>query len=162
LPKLCISDGCENKITAKNYCHKHYMRLRRNGHVEPTRIDNAERVKDGLRLCTCCREYKPEDEFGKGKIKIYCKDCKKLKSIAEKYKLAPDEYKELIDAGCEICGSYKKLVVDHNHACCPGGATCGDCVRSVLCIKCNVWLGVYENKEWTDKADEYLRRHNDR
>lgn len=55
---------------------------------------------------------------------------------------------------CAICGTdltvhaldHKKRLrpihaVDHDHACCPGGRSCGQCVRGILCRKCNVAIG---------------------
>jgi hypothetical protein len=31
--------------------------------------------------------------------------------------------------------------VDHDHSCCPGKITCGNCVRGVLCAPCNLMIG---------------------
>lgn len=43
-------------------------------------------------------------------------------------------------AECEICGSPNDLALDHDHACCAGNYSCGDCLRGVLCRSCNVSL----------------------
>ncbi len=46
---------------------------------------------------------------------------------------------------CAICKrkpSNKPLSIDHNHACCPGGKTCGKCIRGLLCRRCNTVLGL--------------------
>jgi hypothetical protein len=36
------------------------------------------------------------------------------------------------------------MVVDHDHACCPGIKSCGKCVRGLLCVACNILVGHYE------------------
>jgi hypothetical protein len=45
---------------------------------------------------------------------------------------------------CAICGTTKHLCVDHDHACCPGARSCGKCVRDVLCVSCNTFIGKIE------------------
>lgn len=37
------------------------------------------------------------------------------------------------------------LHVDHAHACCPGEASCGRCVRGLLCTACNNGLGLFRD-----------------
>lgn len=59
-----------------------------------------------------------------------------------------DRFQALIDSqdgGCAICGTtgdWSTLVVDHDHACCPGQFSCGACIRGALCKKCNTMLGL--------------------
>ncbi|WP_443095051.1 endonuclease VII domain-containing protein [Rothia koreensis] len=84
-------------------------------------------------------------------------------NLTTKYKMTLSDYNKMLDAqggGCAICGQKpseaRRLSVDHDHACCPSEKTCGACVRGLLCVTCNVWLGFYENKKWTAKADKYL------
>lgn len=48
--------------------------------------------------------------------------------------------------GCAGCGiSDGTWHVDHDHSCCPGKYTCGDCIRGVLCKACNQGLGLFKD-----------------
>lgn len=80
-----------------------------------------------------------------------------LKSM---YKMTPEEYVEMLDSQggrCAICGTtdsgYKlnTFAVDHDHACCPGKYTCGQCIRGLLCRNCNNGLGMFQDSQ------DYLR-----
>lgn len=65
------------------------------------------------------------------------------------YNLAADQY-EAIRAfqgqHCCICGRATgrgkiALSIDHDHACCDGPASCGFCIRGLICRPCNSYLG---------------------
>jgi hypothetical protein len=62
---------------------------------------------------------------------------------------------------CAICGTtdpggrWDQWHIDHDHTCCPGVRSCGECIRGVLCSGCNRKLGYletwyHENKEAVD------------
>lgn len=53
--------------------------------------------------------------------------------IKRRYGLDLDTYQRLIDEGCAVCGSKKRLHIDHCHK---SGIT-----RGVLCSACNVSIG---------------------
>lgn len=67
--------------------------------------------------------------------------------IHKKYGMTKLMFEALMDAQggtCAICKnppSRNYLSVDHDHACCPGRSSCGDCVRGLLCAACNAVLG---------------------
>ena len=46
---------------------------------------------------------------------------------------------------CAVCLRETKLVIDHDHECCPPSSgfvrTCGRCIRGLLCYRCNGMLG---------------------
>lgn len=70
---------------------------------------------------------------------------------------------------CKICGATapsqgvkmnKHWLVDHDHSCCPGTRSCGKCVRGLLCSKCNVALGGFnDDPDLLEKAAQYIRLH---
>lgn len=49
------------------------------------------------------------------------------------------------------------MSIDHDHACCPGDTTCGNCIRGLLCRDCNLMIGhAKDNLDTLKKAVEYL------
>lgn len=66
------------------------------------------------------------------------------------YGLSLSDYENLLVAQnyvCAICGTddpgqgKSNFCVDHDHACCAGTRSCGDCIRGLLCTYCNHGLG---------------------
>ncbi|MGK5677489.1 endonuclease domain-containing protein [Actinoplanes sp. URMC 104] len=72
------------------------------------------------------------------------------KVALQRHHLDPETFREMVVAqggACAICGyvaADRPLLIDHDHACCPGKHSCGRCVRSLLCAGCNGFLGVLE------------------
>lgn len=92
------------------------------------------------------------------------------KKNLKKYNLTPEQYVELAEAQnycCAICGTpetrerdgkVSALAVDHDHECCPGASSCGECIRGLLCFRCNVGIGYfYDNPTIMEKAAQYIR-----
>lgn len=84
------------------------------------------------------------------------------------YNVTPERYQEMLEAQggrCYICGrlphgkspSCDRLHIDHDHQCCPGNRSCGECVRGLLCHTCNHGLGNFsDNVVWLEEAIVYL------
>lgn len=82
-----------------------------------------------------------------------------------KYGISKEEYDRILEAqdGCAICkrrsDTNKLLAVDHDHTCCPGKRSCGNCIRGLLCSSCNTGLGFFrDNLDLLIRAIEYLER----
>lgn len=63
---------------------------------------------------------------------------------------------------CPIClvpfDENNRPHVDHNHKCCSGKNTCGECVRGLLCHFCNKGLGHFrDNTDYLIRAVAYLK-----
>lgn len=82
--------------------------------------------------------------------------------LEKAYKISLAEYNRLFNKQkgcCAICEKHQselknRLAVDHNHK--------TGKIRKLLCAKCNIWMGLLENKnfiEFTKKAKRYLEKH---
>jgi hypothetical protein len=129
------------------------------------------------RICIKCKEHKLVELFRGNRNQ--CKPCEsKLQSA--RYNAKPEyekEYhstirrfkrhnttKEWFDDksqnGCEACGGFVNLVIDHDHACCAGSRSCGKCIRGVLCGNCNTAEGLLNSDiERAEKLIAYMKRH---
>jgi len=114
--------------------------------------------------CYSCGELKVTSEFCKNSSKKdslsdECRNCRSIYSkkyrlsnpfydrnrhLKNQYGISKDEFdkrKSEQSNVCLICGDRKKLVIDHDHSCCPGKFTCGKCIRGLLCESCNKGIG---------------------
>jgi hypothetical protein len=114
--------------------------------------------------CRRCERYLDKSQFW-GDKETYCKECKKfvgINSNLKNKKLDIEKYSEIEKSQngvCKICGGTdkKRLSVDHDHSCCSGSKTCGNCTRGLLCSRCNKTLGmVQDNPELLQKMINYL------
>jgi hypothetical protein len=81
---------------------------------------------------------------------ILCSDqCRDIRIKCKTYKMTPEEVQGLADY-CEICGSTKRLAVDHDHK--------TGKVRGRLCGKCNMALGLLnDNLDLLRESIKYLQ-----
>lgn len=131
-----------------------------------------------MKTCIKCNLDKPLVDFTlrRGKPGTICKVC-----TSEDYKLRyPKErerertvlkhglnilayYDILAQQGwrCAICGEVQdketSFFIDHDHTHCPGQFSCGNCIRGLLCRKCNTGLGMFrDNPDFLQSAINYL------
>ena len=83
------------------------------------------------------------------------------------YRITPEQFDALLAAQGGKCaipacgatepGGHGTWHVDHDHACCSGKKSCGNCVRGLLCSRCNPMLGMArDDAEILRSAVDYL------
>lgn len=128
-----------------------------------------------MKVCTKCKVEKLYTDYHKGRgvggTHGWCKECQKSYNASRdkasrkdanlwsNYRLRPEDIVGMLVAQngeCPICSTdiRDNYVVDHDHTCCPGPKSCGDCVRGLLCNYCNTRLGWYESNK--KQVETYL------
>lgn len=146
-------------------------------------------INDEGKECSQCGEFKRFSEFysarrstPRGRHSSLCRPCQQeaisrweqrfpdRKALSDwisyltKYGLTPQRWEALMDeqnGRCPICQSdiTERGVVDHDHACCAGGRSCGSCVRGLLCVRCNWGLGHFDDDPGSmRRAADYIDR----
>lgn len=127
--------------------------------------------------CKECRKAYAKVYHKKNKDRINAKDKRYREENRDRvldsrlrhlYNISLEQYNKMLeeqDYVCAICKRHnitgKALSVDHNHKCCPGKRSCGDCVRALLCFKCNTTLGQFEDDEgYLQETLNYIKKYN--
>lgn len=174
----CLFAGCRynDAPDGEGYCYHHWRQLQNGQTLAPLawKSNRGRAVLDrdelGNKLCTACREWKPTTDFSKASasrdgLNYLCRRCQASNRMKAKYGIDLDHYEALLDSQGGRCGlcrrpapdGQKRLAVDHNHKCCPGEASCGKCIRGLLCPTCNQGLGLFqENGAIIMRAARYV------
>lgn len=143
---------------------------------DPKRKFPRKLNESGQIHCRNCGDYFDESEMvssknGKYKGLSYCNSCSPLlyrTRLVEKYGITMEQYHQMLeDQGyaCKICKLEEKtnrvrLSIDHDHSCCPGGNSCGKCVRGLLCTNCNMSIGnAQDSIEILQNMIDYLKSY---
>ncbi|MFE9651321.1 endonuclease domain-containing protein [Streptomyces sp. NPDC006365] len=87
-----------------------------------------------------------------GAPRPYCKPCNAERVRLDNCRVTKD-FIDLLRGfqqdRCAVCGTAdsgrRDMEIDHDHACCSGVRSCGECARGLICNNCNFHaLGWYE------------------
>lgn len=181
--KTCENIDCNNKASAKGYCDKHYRRFKKYGssnivhkHIKKTCLDD-ECQEYAIVKGYCDKHYRRFKKTGTSKLiqktnvcKIAgCQNKHLAKSLCYTHywmnakKVNMDNKAITLiqnhNGFCDICGTDKSgysgrnMCIDHDHK--------TGIVRGILCQKCNVGLGNFQdNPNLLLSAVKYLQNKN--
>jgi recombination endonuclease VII len=86
----------------------------------------------------------------RGKTRDYWERWRKKRWWSLKYGITKKDYARLAEFQgnrCAICKCTReefgrRWQIDHDHKCCPGDRWCGKCIRGLLCMRCNMAIGL--------------------
>lgn len=132
-------------------CAAHSGRKMR-GHGE-----DAQKVSK-FAFATCCIYGCEEPYSAKGA-------CTNHRSTLGRYHLTVLQLDLILrTTDCESCGAAfsnsKDRHIDHDHACCSGTGSCGECIRGIICGRCNTGIGQFrDSPSVLIAAAAYLQRY---
>ncbi len=161
----CLFTGCRynDAPDGEGYCYHHWRQLQNGQTLAPLawKSNRGRAVLDrdiaGNKLCNGCREWKPEADFSvasaaRDGLNYLCRRCQASNRMKAKYGIDLDHYEDVLASqggSCAICPrtltAGRRLAIDHDHGCCPGEASCGNCIRGLLCPNCNRALGLFQD-----------------
>lgn len=130
-------------------------------------LENKDRINEVTRQW----DLENKDKVSERSKRYYLKKRDRIDIAAQrreyKYKMSSEQYQRLLEEqnhACAICGKVnangRDLYVDHDHSCCFGNKSCGECIRGLLCHKCNAAIGLFnDSAESLNKAAEYIKKH---
>src|SRR5208337_1476645 len=115
----------------------------------PTCHPNRKYFNKGL--CSSCysKQHRAELSTYLHGWQIKNRERKKAYHRQWVYGITQEEYDALFakqNGRCAVCNEILAMVhVDHDHQCCAGERSCGECVRGLLCADCNRGLGSFHD-----------------
>lgn len=163
----CSFEGCGLAHYTGGYCQAHTLQLQKGNELTELKPEGNPWV-NGRKVCPGCGIEKAEDGYQRdatrsGGYSAHCKECTHWQQIEYRYRLTQSEWLavfELQGNRCAICGTDDPghaygFAVDHDHECCPGDRSCGECVRGIVCQYDNI----HSDRRKTPEFLAYVARY---
>lgn len=113
--------------------------------------------QSACKICSTARQKLPHNQE-------YRRDYAWRKCL-ERFSITQGRYDEMLERQsgmCAICHKPEtggtRLAVDHDHSCCDGDFSCGNCIRGLLCKRCNMAIGLlFDNPNTIASALYYVK-----
>lgn len=144
--RIYCSERCKANAAAAARLSREYRSVRR------CACGSTDVAVVGKAVCPGCKaDSRDRSDYGRRrKLKLY--------NLTE---ADVEEMLTLQRGKCAVCASGdpgpRGWFIDHDHACCPGIGSCGNCVRGLLCQECNLLLGhAHDSVDRLESAKKYL------
>lgn len=154
----CDVEGCNKPCHGLGLCSKHHRRL----------LQRGGDISDPVRIIGCAwQEGCDRPHFALGLCNThYSRRFKRRNYLKYIYGITQSEYEARFDSQgrrCLVClcdtprgGS--GWHIHHDHRCCSGSRSCGQCIVAILCAPCNIGMGgLGDNPEWLERAAALMR-----
>jgi hypothetical protein len=137
---ICSFGTCVGRARSKGLCDGHGKQRRRGQELRPLqrKADKPTPSHAPPAMSKCAVSDCLKHSVRNGAV------CNTHGHRAKKYGLTIAQFLALPKA-CQVCGSTHRLHIDHDHSCCDFPGSCGQCVRGVLCHRCNMALGACQD-----------------
>jgi hypothetical protein len=165
----CSTTGCDADVFIKKrqLCRVHYLQAWRRAEFGHTRRGGTwhrveqENLQSTAGTCAICGPI----ELVRSGRRLVCPTGSREQTRKWRHGVSPERMTAMLDAigwACEICkADFREEVycIDHDHGCCSGAQSCGECVRGILCRSCNAGIGMFQDDpELAHFAAFYLAR----
>ena len=183
VPAQCNEPGCTNlrrRAQGARYCEDH---ARSTGYYGKVRNENAGH--EYVACARCAEDFKRKRQSQASRTTAhmawhdFCPGCRyasplslaTLRNHHVPQHIAHAWLMRGSDLRCEFPGCGRRLAkhgsdaavacIDHDHRCCPGHVSCGECIRGMICQRCNTSLGAVQRlmqQTTIDAIESYVER----